>query len=517
MGCLAILPLGGEYLATRVQESLVHTSQGSFGLRMCTAVTQPVAPSCYYPTPQPRDDQYLTAQGGPMSGRHQYFTGYAVPTPVASTQPNNPGGEGGKIAQVQPQYHEPLSGEPHPLGDHTYVPVPHEYEPPARDLPPHASHARTAAASCSPPEYARISAASHHPHEHVRLSAARPHPHASYARTPAASCSPHGYARLSATSHQPPEYARSSAVSRGVPEFLQTPVATYGSPGDVQQPAMQYNPQDYTALPASSSHPTVRYRPRYKDLRYDGKSNWKAFLHKFVRLSRSQQWNETEQHDQFCFFLEGPASEYYTLMLETTPRLRFSEILRKFDKRFGSSAPDLTHQLNFQSATQNSGESLRQWSDRVLTLATRAFPQLPDVHTQAIPRLCYGAEDREAGLYALDGQPKTVEEAVDRMQYFQHSRQSRPPKPKREAVRAMADKDKVAEDSQKDGEGENEIKELKSRLQQLENALRESSIAQADPMSPSPPPPPQGGPVAPRASQCFKCGETGHFQCREKD
>lgn len=59
----------------------------------------------------------------------------------------------------------------------------------------------------------------------------------------------------------------------------------------------------------------------------------------------------------FCFFLEGPASEYYTLMLETTRRLRCSEILRKFDKRFGSSTPDLTHQLNFQSATQNSGDS----------------------------------------------------------------------------------------------------------------------------------------------------------------
>lgn len=46
-------------------------------------------------------------------------------------------------------------------------------------------------------------------------------------------------------------------------------------------------------------------------------------------------------------------------------------------------------------------------------MATRAFPQLPDVHTQAIPRLCYGAEDREAGLYPLDGQPKTVDEAVE--------------------------------------------------------------------------------------------------------
>lgn len=66
-----------------------------------------------------------------------------------------------------------------------------------------------------------------------------------------------------------------------------------------------------------------------------------------MRLSRSQQWTKTEQHDQFCFFLEGAASEYYTLLLEVSPRPRFKDILKKFDKRFGTSAPDLTHQLNF--------------------------------------------------------------------------------------------------------------------------------------------------------------------------
>ena len=79
------------------------------------------------------------------------------------------------------------------------------------------------------------------------------------------------------------------------------------------------------------------------DLRYDGKSSWKAFLHKFVRLARSEQWIEVEPHDQFCFALEGMASAYYTLLLETDPRVHLGAILRKFEKRFVSSAPDLTH------------------------------------------------------------------------------------------------------------------------------------------------------------------------------
>lgn len=162
-------------------------------------------------------------------------------------------------------------------------------------------------------------------------------PHASHARIPAASCSPSEYAQLSAASHHPPEYS-------------QTPSAAYGSPGDVQIPAVRYNPQDFAVPPGSYHNPTARSRPRYKDLHFDGRSSWKAFLHKFVRLSGSQQWTETEQHDQCCLFLEGTASEYYTLLLETSPDVRFADILRKFDKCFGSSAPDLAHQLNFQSA-----------------------------------------------------------------------------------------------------------------------------------------------------------------------
>lgn len=246
----------GEYLATRVQESLFHISQGSFGMRMCTAVTQPVAPSCCYPTPKPRDDQYVTEQGGgTMTGWYQYFTGYEVPTPEAPSQPYNPGGEVGRIAQLQPQYHEPLSGEPHLPGDHFYISVPHTYEPPARDAPPHASQAQTSAASCTPP------------------------------------------------------------YTLGYPQRLTTPPPVLAT--------RQSRIDRDIGISAMMASPTAR-----------------LFC---INL--------------FCFFLEGPASEYYTLMLETTRRLRCSEILRKFDKRFGSSTPDLTHQLNFQSATQNSGDS----------------------------------------------------------------------------------------------------------------------------------------------------------------
>ena len=81
-------------------------------------------------------------------------------------------------------------------------------------------------------------------------------------------------------------------------------------------------------------------------------------MQKFVRLASSEQFTEVEQHDQFCFALEGTTSEYFTLLLETDPGVRLGAILKTFEKDFVSSAPDLTHQLNFQSGVQGSGESI---------------------------------------------------------------------------------------------------------------------------------------------------------------
>jgi hypothetical protein len=65
-------------------------------------------------------------------------------------------------------------------------------------------------------------------------------------------------------------------------------------------------------------------------MRYDSKVSWKSFMMKFTRLARSQQWTEDEQDDRFCFSSEGSSSEYYTLLLVTSPDLSLNDILAKF-------------------------------------------------------------------------------------------------------------------------------------------------------------------------------------------
>ena len=111
-------------------------------------------------------------------------------------------------------------------------------------------------------------------------------------------------------------------------------------------------------------------------------------------------------------------------------------------------------------------------------------------------------------MYALDGQPKTVEEAVDHMQYYQHSRQFRSPLPKHEAVRTVA----LEEDQANFVEERNstrELLELQNRVQDLERALLGRSSVRASPSSLE-----SQGAVGEEGKPmtCFECGEAGHFR-----
>lgn len=70
-----------------------------------------------------------------------------------------------------------------------------------------------------------------------------------------------------------------------------------------------------------------------------------------------------------------------------------------------------TAQLKMNSLIQANGESLEDWADIVFQLALRAYKGLPEEHMlkQAIKRICHGCMDKEAGHYAVNQHPDTIE------------------------------------------------------------------------------------------------------------
>ena len=161
-------------------------------------------------------------------------------------------------------------------------------------------------------------------------------------------------------------------------------------------------------------------------LKFDGKSNWKAFYAKFSRYAEVSEWTEGECRDQLCWCLDGKASEYYALLIERNQEMVYMDLIQKLEKRFGFRELPETAQVQFNNARQTPDELLEDWADRVLSLATRAFRDLPETHMykQAVVRLCQGATDKEAGSYASNIRPKNIEEAIDQMRWFQHNNQA---------------------------------------------------------------------------------------------
>jgi hypothetical protein len=64
------------------------------------------------------------------------------------------------------------------------------------------------------------------------------------------------------------------------------------------------------------------------------------------------------------------------------------DLIQKLEKRFGFRELPETAQIQFNNARQTPDELLEDWADRVLSLATRAFRDLPETHMyqQAVVR-----------------------------------------------------------------------------------------------------------------------------------
>jgi hypothetical protein len=217
----------------------------------------------------------------------------------------------------------------------------------------------------------------------------------------------------------------------------------------------------------------------------------------------------------------------------------YMDLIRKLEKRFGFRELPETAQVQFNNARQTPDELKEDWADRVLSLATRAFRDLPEFHMyqQAVVRLCQGAADKEARSYAFNIRPKNIEEAIDKMRWFQHNYQAifgttLGRNPRREVKQVSLGPhyggkarvcaigtDRVTDKSLEKKMGEvlsaqgKEMSEIKSNIAALSTQMaaimeevKRNRIVRYRAQSRSPPP--RKG----DKQGCFHCGAMGHFK-----
>ncbi|KAH3845264.1 hypothetical protein DPMN_087539 [Dreissena polymorpha] len=109
-------------------------------------------------------------------------------------------------------------------------------------------------------------------------------------------------------------------------------------------------------------------------------------------------WTEAESADCLVWCLTGKAVDFYAVRAEGGGTVPYTDLMQRLQERFGAKELPATAQGRFKVAHQEMGESLDDWSDRVLTLATKAFKNLPSTYAtqQAVARFCQGLSDKEA-------------------------------------------------------------------------------------------------------------------------
>lgn len=253
-------------------------------------------------------------------------------------------------------------------------------------------------------------------------------------------------------------------------------------------------------------------------LTYSGKGSWSVFRHKFERYAEACEWTEADCYNGLCWSLTEKAAEYCAVLVERGDELSYRSLLSRLERRFGAQELPETAQVRFQQATQGDREDLEDWSDRVLTLASRAFKELPEKYSnqQAVSKFCQGLQDKEAGQYVCMAEPKSIEEAINKIRRYQQVHQSiygkgrgagRKDRP--ESVFAVTSgpeptKATPAADSLTVGQVERLMDKLKVDLEtKFAKQLQEVSGSLA-----------RGRATRSRGrgqGRCFGCGEVGHF------
>ena len=253
-----------------------------------------------------------------------------------------------------------------------------------------------------------------------------------------------------------------------------------------------------------SRHGNPRKHP--KALRFDGKTNWLSFKKKFDSYRKVMRWSEEESKDYLMWSLEGKALDFLTITKIDLEKYSFRKIMKKLETRFGVKELTETSKAKFRQALQKQDESLEDWADRVMTLATPAFVDLPEDHLkkEAIARFCQGCIDKEAAKHACFEQPATMEEALNLVKHHQYISQAVDGKKAKREYEASVNAVQSPSEARVEQLIRSALRDSAAKLQESSASLSSSSETEGKAKKKK------------NSSQCFFCKKFGHFKkdCR---
>ena len=155
-----------------------------------------------------------------------------------------------------------------------------------------------------------------------------------------------------------------------------------------------------------------------KNLEFDGKTNWILFKQKFESYAAAAGWTDDKKTDMLVWGLKGKAADFYVLLCNMNEDLSYKHLISEW----GRDSRGRSFQKPFRPVSRmNFSMKVKLYVTGLLTLAAKAYKDLPEawIRRHAIIRFCMGCLDLEAGQHTCIQQPKSFEEAMDKMEWFQ--------------------------------------------------------------------------------------------------
>ena len=76
--------------------------------------------------------------------------------------------------------------------------------------------------------------------------------------------------------------------------------------------------------------------------------------------------------------LKGKTADFYVQLSNMNKDLSYHHFISEFIKRFKTENFLKKLQAHFQNECEEDGKTLRDWTDRILTLVTKAYKDLPE-------------------------------------------------------------------------------------------------------------------------------------------
>ncbi|KAH3754711.1 hypothetical protein DPMN_189392 [Dreissena polymorpha] len=110
--------------------------------------------------------------------------------------------------------------------------------------------------------------------------------------------------------------------------------------------------------------------------------------------------------------------------MDVEVELSYLEVVDKLERLFGYRDLPETARVTFSSARQGDNELVDDWANRVMTLASEAYMDLPEAYIlqESILRFCMGARVKEAAELVINQRPASIEQAIDQLKWVIHTR-----------------------------------------------------------------------------------------------